>query len=204
VVPLGIDPDPFSKATPLLEAQEIPTLLFMGRLRYYKGLDYLLEALTEVKARLIVGGNGPMRTVWERKSRELKLTNRVVFLGDVSNDDLPRLYASADIFVLPATMRSEAFGTVLLEAMAAGLPCVTTELGTGTSYVVQDGITGLIVPPKDSKALSEALNRFIDKEELRKRFGNEGKRRVRENFTLNQMVTRIENIYQNVLQNERI
>jgi rhamnosyl/mannosyltransferase len=204
VVPLGIDPDPFTNATPLLESSDLPTILFIGRLRYYKGLEYLLEALKEIKARLIVGGNGPMRSVWERKMRELGLSNRVIFLGDIGKDDLPRLYASADIFVLPATMRSEAFGTVLLEAMAAGLPCVTTELGTGTSYVVQDGINGLIVPPKNSQALSGAINYLIANEEIRIGYGSAGKQRVRQNFTLNQMVTRVEEIYQIVLQTERI
>ncbi|HLF90868.1 MAG TPA: glycosyltransferase, partial [Anaerolineales bacterium] len=142
VVPLCVDPEPFASATPLVPPTGVPTLVFIGRHRYYKGLDTLIRAMPNLvtqqglRPRLLVGGDGPMREAWERLAGELGVSDRVQFLGEVSDDDLPRFFASGDVFVLPANSRAEAFGKVLLEAMATGLPCVTTELGTGTSFVV--------------------------------------------------------------------
>lgn len=86
-------------------------------------------------------------------AEKLRVRDRVHFIGDVSDADLLRLYASADIFVLPASSRTEAFGMVLLEAMASGLACVTTEVGSGTSFVVRAGETGFGVPVRDRVAL---------------------------------------------------
>jgi rhamnosyl/mannosyltransferase len=199
VVPLGIDPKPFFSAEPLIKLDDIPILLFIGRLRYYKGLDILLDALREIDAKLYVGGDGPMLPIWQRKTRELNLTEKVTYLGNISDEDLPRLYASADIFVLPANMRAEAFGTVLLEAMAAGLPCVTTELNTGTSYVVQDGISGYVITPNDPGKLIEAINKLIDNKSLRKEMGVAGRNRVIREFTLDHLLHRVNEVYSSIL-----
>jgi len=83
-----------------------------------------------------------------------------VFAGDVPESDLPDYYRRADLFVLAANARAEAFGTVLLEAMASGLPCIATELGTGTSWVVQQERTGLVIPPGDVAAMVRAMDRL--------------------------------------------
>ncbi|MBI3241685.1 MAG: glycosyltransferase [Chloroflexi bacterium] len=196
VLPLGIDVERF--ATPPRTRRERPTLLFVGRHRYYKGLSDLLKVMPEIDADLIVAGDGPMRPGWERLAGELALGEKVRFLGTVPDEALAALYRSADIFVLPASARSEAFGIVLLEAMAAGLPCVTTELGTGTSYVVQDGVTGLVVPARTPPALAEALNRLLADEALRARMGEAGQARARREFRQETMVERVEAVYQSV------
>ena len=193
VLPLGIDVERF--AAPPRTDRERPTLLFVGRHRYYKGLSDLLKAMPEIDAQLIVAGDGPMRPGWERLAGELMLGEKVRFLGTVPDAELAALYRSADIFVLPASARSEAFGIVLLEAMAAGLPCVTTELGTGTSYVVQDGVTGLVVPARTPPALAEGLNRLLADEALRARMGEAGQARARREFRQETMVERIEAVY---------
>jgi rhamnosyl/mannosyltransferase len=193
ILPLGIDVERF--ATPPRTRRERPTLLFVGRHRYYKGLSDLLKAMPEINADLIVAGDGPMRPGWERLAGELMLGEKVRFLGTVPDEELAALYRSADIFVLPASARSEAFGIVLLEAMAAGLPCVTTELGTGTSYVVQDGVTGLVVPARTPPALAEALNRLLADEALRARMGEAGQARARREFRQETMVERVEAVY---------
>ncbi len=193
VLPLGIDVERF--AAPPRTRRERPTLLFVGRHRYYKGLSDLLKAMPEINADLIVAGDGPMRPGWERLAGELMLGEKVRFLGTVPDDELATLYRSADIFVLPASARSEAFGIVLLEAMAAGLPCVTTELGTGTSYVVQDGVSGLVVPVRTPPALAEALNRLLADEALRARMGEAGQARARREFRQETMVERVEAVY---------
>jgi rhamnosyl/mannosyltransferase len=152
-----------------------------------------------LNARLLVGGSGPERARWESLSAELGLTGRVQFLGDVSDADLPRFFASGDIFVLPANSRAEAFGKVLLEAMATGLPCVTTELSTGTSFVVQDGQTGFVVPPLDPAALGVALRRLLDDAGLRKKMGAAGRARVLAEFTPEKLLERTQKIYREVI-----
>lgn len=199
VVPLGIDPTPFQDVVPHTIDLPKPRLLFVGKHRYYKGLDVLLRAITSLDASLLIVGDGPMRRTWERLSRDLGVSPRVRFLGEVPDEDLPGWYAAADVLVLPATMRSEAFGTVLLEAMAAGLPCVTTELGTGTSFVVQHGKTGFVVPPADVQALAQALSRLLTEAGLRYRMGQAGRDRVMEFFTLDRLVERLEQVYHSII-----
>ncbi len=139
VVPLAVDAGRFRNSadtSDLLPPSAAPTLLFLGRHRHYKGVDGLIRVLPKLEARLLIGGSGPMTRDWQAQAKKIGVAKRVWFLGDIPDADLPGLYASADIFVLPANSRAEAFGMVLLEAMASGLPCVTTEVGSGTSFVV--------------------------------------------------------------------
>lgn len=201
VVPLSVESRFFQESKALVPKEDKLTLLFVGRHRYYKGLDDLIHALKFFEARLLVAGDGPMRTTWMALADELKLRERVHFLGTVDDEALPALYASADIFVLPANSRAEAFGKVLLEAMAAGLPCITTELGTGTSFVVQHGITGYVVPPKEPSALAGALNMLAADADLRREMGIRGQKRARNYFTTTRMVTNMEKVYRDVLSN---
>ncbi len=177
----------------------LPILLFVGRLRYYKGLDTLISALPRIRARLVVAGSGPMRAEWEELATQLRVADRVTWLGDVPDDDLPAIYHLADLFVLPASHPSEAFGLVQVEAMAAGLPVVCTELGTGTTYVNRDGETGLVVPPREPAALADAVNRLLGDAGLRRELGDGARVRARE-FDLETMVDRTLGVYTQVLQ----
>jgi len=176
-----------------------PLLLFVGRLRYYKGLDVLLRALPSVSARLLVVGTGPMAESWQALADATGVAERVAWLGDVPDSDLPSLYHLADLLVLPASQPSEAFGLVQVEAMAAGLPVVCTELGTGTSYVNQDGVTGLVVAPRDSDVMAAALNGLLADAERRERMGRAARARAEEEFALDRMVERILGLYQEIL-----
>ncbi len=204
VVPLSVDFERFQGAAPLIAPDGRPTLLFMGRHRYYKGLGDLLRALPHIEeARLVVGGDGPMRQTWQQMAEALDISGRVHFLGDVDDHALPGLYASADVFVLPANSRAEAFGKVLLEAMAAGLPCITTELGTGTSYIVQHEITGLVVLPGRPTEIAAALRRLLYDGALRERMAAEGRRRAKEEFTTERMLAAIDGVYHAALEGER-
>lgn len=200
-VPYAVDPIRFNGTHPLIPPADIPTILFMGRHRYYKGVDDLLRAMPGQSARLLIGGDGPERQNWEQLVEELGLNGRVQFLGNISDDDLPRVYASADIFVLPANARSEAFGKVLLEAMASGLPCITTELGTGTSFVVQHGVTGLVVPPKQPEQLAHAITQLTTNADLRRQMGQAGRDRAENEFSTERMVGRVLAIYDEILAN---
>ncbi|MGQ9567569.1 MAG: glycosyltransferase [Anaerolineae bacterium] len=205
VIPLGIEAARFARAdlgaVGTLRARfGGPLLLFVGRLRYYKGLPHLLRALQGLpEARLLVVGDGPMRGTWEAEAQTLGLADRVYFLGEVPEGDLPAYYHACDLFVLPADQRSEAFGAVLLEAMASGRPVVSTDLGTGTSWVNRHGETGWVVPPADSEALRAAIQRLLGDEALRQRLGEEARRWAQE-FDVQVLVDRVLALYEEVLE----
>jgi glycosyltransferase involved in cell wall biosynthesis len=199
VVPLGVDIHRF--APPSQAYQGVPTLLFVGRLRYYKGLDTLIRAMTglpeEVQLRIV--GEGEMESSLRALSAELGLLDRVHFAGEIPDADLPAEYHRASIFVLPANARAEAFGMVLLEAMASGLPCVTTEVGTGTSWVVQDGITGRVVPPQDPAALAAALRALLADPEQLHGMGQAARARAVTEFAQERLVDRVMAVYRSLL-----
>lgn len=198
VIPLGIDTSRFTQ-----RAGRGTGLLFVGRLRYYKRLDTLLRALLYLPdVRLTVVGDGPMRSEWERLSCTLGLDDRVDFVGAVTDAELPRYYTEAALFVLPAGSRAEAFGIVLLEAMATGLPVISTELDTGTSWVNRDGETGRVVPPDDPAAMADVIREMLADETLRLRMGAAAFRRVNDEFTLPSMALRVEEIYTQCLMRE--
>lgn len=201
VVPLGIDPRAFeSIPKKALDKNVGESLLFVGHLRYYKGLEYLFRAMVQVpQAQLTVVGSGPMGKRWRALSLELGIAQRVEFVGEVADEKLPSYFAACDIFVLPSSERSEAFGVVQLEAMAAGKPVVCTELGTGTSFVNLNGETGFVVPARDAGALAAALSRLVDDAALRKKMGAAGRKRVNAEFTLEQMVDRVMGVYEETL-----
>jgi len=197
VVPLGVDEERFRP--PERPFAGPPTLLFAGRLRYYKGLDTLLQALTALpEVQLEIVGDGPQRKEWEALTQQLGLTERVRFHGEVDDAELPGWYQRAHLFVLPANARAEAFGTVLLEAMASGLPCVTTEVGTGTSWVVQDGVCGRVVPPRAPQALAEAIRELLGDPARLTAMGQAARARVESEFTQARMIARVQAVYEAV------
>lgn len=207
VVPYGINRTPFLSAAPE-QSMAIrscygggPLLLFVGVLRYYKGLNYLLEAMLKIPARLLVVGDGPMGDSLRAQASALRLGDKVTFAGRVADADLPAYYRAADVFVLPASERSEAYGLVQLEAMSSGLPVVCTELGTGTSYVNLHGESGLVVPPKDPEALARAINTLLTNDTLRRRLG-EGALARSALFTVERMLAGITEVYAQVLKSK--
>jgi glycosyltransferase involved in cell wall biosynthesis len=174
-------------------------VLAVGKLRHYKGIDVLIAAMTQVAAHLIVVGKGPMGPIWQRQAADPTVAGRITFLGEVSEAELVALYHTADIFVLPSTNRAETWGTVQIEAMACGLPVICTELGTGTSYVNQDGITGIVVPARDPTALANAIRRLVEDPALRQQFGEGGRQRAHDELSKEVMVQRMITFYQRVL-----
>jgi glycosyltransferase involved in cell wall biosynthesis len=173
-----------------------PLLLFVGRLRYYKGLDWLIRALPQINARLVVVGIGPMEAEWRTLAQETGVAGQIAWLGETPDADLPALYHLADLFVLPASQPSEAFGLVQVEAMAAGVPSVCTELGTGTSYVNQDGVTGRVVTPRNSDALAAAINELLADPARRAAMSTAARARVADEFDLDVMVKRVLALYE--------
>lgn len=200
VIPLGIDPAPFLnfdsvRVGEIRKTYRSPLLLFVGKLRYYKGLHYLLEAMREIDARLLVAGTGPMEAEWKRIAAGPGIAGKVTFLGEVEDDELPPLYHACDVFVLPASERSEAFGLVQVEAMMCGKPVVSTELGTGTSFVNMHDETGFVVPARDAKSLGETVRKLLTDKELRLKMGEAARARALQEFTLTAMADRTIGLY---------
>jgi rhamnosyl/mannosyltransferase len=130
---------------------------------------------------------------------ELNLRSRVTFVTGVTRDDLIAYYHAADVFVLPSTEITEAFGVVQVEAMAAGVPVVSTNLPTGVPWVNQDGLTGLVTPPGEAGALAEAIRRLLADPALRRRMGEAGRARAWEQFSRNRMVRQFKALIEEVV-----
>jgi len=210
VVPLGVDAAPLLEldrsrpaAVALRERFGDPYLLFVGRLRHYKGLHVLLDAMPRIEAPLVIVGNGPMDRSLRAQAVRLGLGDRVHFAGPVSDEILHDHLAAAGIGLLPSSTPTEAFGLAMVEYMAAGLPVICTELGTGTSIVNQHGETGLVVHANDPDALAEAVNRLLADRALRERMGRAGRVRVRERFTTEAMMRGMDLLYEEAVRGDR-
>lgn len=178
-------------------------LLYSGRLngrREQKGIDILLKSLPLVLRQhdvvLSIVGTGSRLDRYKALAGELNLNNRVRFCGFVEHDHMPSQYAGADLFVLPS--RRESFGLVLAEAMACGLPVVSTTVGA-IPEVVEDGVTGLLVPPDDPRALADAINTLLSDPQRRKAMGIAGGERVEKYFTWDKVADRVLEGYHKIL-----
>jgi glycosyltransferase involved in cell wall biosynthesis len=205
VVPLGITPQATPAAADVARVRGRfgeRIILAVGRLVYYKGLDHLVRAMKDVDGTLLVIGDGPLRRSLGELAASCGVPDRVKFLGAV--EDVTVYYHAADVFVLPSCARSEAFGIVQVEAMAAGTPVVNTALDTGVPWVSRDGETGMTVPPADAPALAHALNRVLADPALRNRLGTAARRRAVAEFSEDSMVDRTMELYGRVLRGEAV
>ena len=207
VIPYGIDIEQFNFTDEIKEkAEKIrgeygpKIILFVGRLIYYKGLEYLIQAMKYVDAKVLIIGEGKLQGSLQKLAENLKIEDKVFFIGRVTDDELLAYYYACDIFALPSIEKTEAFGLVQLEAMACGKPIVNTNLPTGVPYVSQNELTGLTVPPKDAEALSSAINSLINDKILRKKYGENGKRRVEKEFTKKIMIEKVFNVYKQLFE----
>jgi glycosyltransferase involved in cell wall biosynthesis len=173
-------------------------LVAVGRLSQQKGFAYLIKALSEVKKKeknfkLLLIGDGEERKNLEKLSKELGLEEEIIFLGKVSHDKLPKCYHAADIFVLPSLY--ESFGIVFLEAMASGLPIISTNIAAIPEVVNKK--VGILVKPKNVQELAEAILALINDEKRRREMGKEGMRLARKfdwSFVSEKMIEELKNI----------
>jgi rhamnosyl/mannosyltransferase len=145
--------------------------LFVGVLRYYKGLDFLVQAAKRVGSQIVILGDGPEGDRLRVASARENLAN-VLFLGALPDVDKFALISLCRGMVFPSHLRSEAFGIALLEAAQQRKPLITCEIGTGTTWINQHEETGLVVPPEDTPALVEAMERLSGDDALCARLGN--------------------------------
>lgn len=208
-LPLGLDPARFA-ATPDILARKAEirsgiaprqTLFaFVGRLVPYKGLDILIRALPDAPdARCLIVGDGRERSALEALASQLKVADRVSFLGDTDETEKIAVLHAADVFVLPSTTTAEAFGIVQVEAQLCGLPIITTALPTGVTEVTQHGTTGIVVPPGDARALAAAMRELGEDAKLRQRLGAAGRARAEANYVFDSMRRRAVEIYTRAL-----
>jgi glycosyltransferase involved in cell wall biosynthesis len=199
VIPFGISPLEDSVNVEKIREQFGNYILFVGRLVSYKGLPFLLEAVQKTKSRLLIIGSGPEESSLKQKCKELDISNQVFFLADVHNDQLRSFYRASDFFVLPSVTNAEAYGMVLLEAMSCGKALISTNLKTGVREVNEDGVTGLVVEPKNANALALAIDKLSKEKELKQKLENGALRKFQEKYSSELMATAYRKIYEQVL-----
>lgn len=194
VIPIGIDPT-YYQVNPEKKAfwqKKLPTsfILFVGVLRYYKGLEYLLEALNGTSISLVIAGKGPLLDELKAQANALQDT-QIIFTesltSSLNDDDLCAIYSLATALVIPASHRSEAYCIALVEGLLFGLPLISTELGTGTSFVNEHNKTGFVVPSRDSTALKNALLTLINNNALLAQMSTASHQRFNDIFTADRM-----------------
>lgn len=205
VIPIGINldwakHDLKNNINIKLYSQNRPIILFVGRLVYYKGLKYLIEAMNFVhNGFLLIIGSGPLEKELKKMIKKYGLESKVRIIPEVDRNTLENFYKQCDLFVLPSIKKSETYGIVQIEAMACKKPVICTEIGTGTTFINQDGITGLVVPPQNSVALAESINKILSDEKFRLFLGENARLRAFNEFNDFKMVERIYKLYQSLL-----
>lgn len=190
----------FSRLREKLELAETDIVLIcIANLFKEKGIDYLLKALPAIlennkDVKLLIAGDGPLRDNLKNSSNELNISGSVKFLGKI--DNVEELLAISKIFVLPSL--GEGLPFVILEAMAAGLPCVATNVG-GIPEMITNSKEGYIVEPCDSKSLASAINKILANNETAKKMSNNARARIEEKFNLNIMIKKTLSLYNKVL-----
>ncbi|MCA4822986.1 MAG: glycosyltransferase family 4 protein [Serratia rubidaea] len=203
VIPIGLD-----KATyPIPEQSRLdkwqqkigqPFFLFIGTLRYYKGLHILLEAATGAPYPIVIVGAGPIENELREQAQQLGLKN-VHFLGALPDEDKTALLMLSYGIVFPSHLRSEAFGISLLEGAMYRKPMISSEIGTGTTFINIDNQTGLVIPPSNPSALRKAMDKLWSEPKLAEEFGNKAYERYEAKFTSRQMVGAYAEIYTRLL-----
>jgi glycosyltransferase involved in cell wall biosynthesis len=208
VVPIGVSDAKHycdgSQLPPVLEAQISgrQIVLTVGRLVPYKGFNVLIEAaqhFSESSVVIIVGG-GPLQSELQQAIEHNGVNDRVILAGRLSDALLHKLFERATLYCLPSISRAEAFGVVLLEAMAYGLPIVASDIsGSGVPWVNQHGLSGFNVPVGNPKALANSCNQILTSEELRRTLSQGARERFRAEFTEEASVKRMLAVYDHLL-----
>jgi rhamnosyl/mannosyltransferase len=200
VITYGLDKDIY----PEPEAQRLQRwrdelgerfFLFVGVLRYYKGLHILLDAVANSDYPVVIVGAGPIEHELKEHAARLGLTH-VKFVGALDDLDKVALLTLCYAVAFPSHLRSEAFGISLLEGAMYGKPMISSEIGTGTTYINIDQETGLVVPPSDPQAFGDAMRTLWDNPDMARAMGQRAAARYQELFTASQMAASYRDLYQ--------
>jgi rhamnosyl/mannosyltransferase len=176
--------------------------LFIGVLRYYKGLHILLDAMANVDYPVVIVGAGPIEQELKAHAERLGLTH-VMFVGALEEEDKIALLQLCYAMVFPSHLRSEAFGISLLEGAMFGKPMISSEIGTGTTYINIDNDTGLVVPPSDPQAFGNAMRTLWDNPQLAADMGRRAETRYWELFTAEKMAASYAQLYRELTERPR-
>jgi O-antigen biosynthesis rhamnosyltransferase len=203
VIPIGLDrstyPEPSAEAIERWRRRFGDRFfLFVGALRYYKGLHILLDAIHGTEFPVVIVGSGPVEQELREHAARLNLTN-VHFVGLLSDEDKVALIRLCFAFVFPSHLRSEAFGVSLLEGAMYGKPLISSEIGTGTTFVNVHGETGIVVPPDDPDAIRRAMIFLVENPADARRMGENAERRYERLFRAEQMVSQHIDLYRRLL-----
>ena len=204
VVPLGVEeagyPQPGAeRLSRWRERVGEGFFFFIGALRYYKGLEFLIEAARKTGLPVVIAGSGGIEQELKKKAEGLA---NVHWVGRVDEDDKAALFQLSGVLAFPSHLRSEAFGISLIEACMYGKPMISAEIGTGTTFVNQADETGLVVPPADGDALASAMQTLAENSQLRERLGQNARLRFEELFTARRMADSYQRLYQALLSGE--
>jgi glycosyltransferase involved in cell wall biosynthesis len=199
VIPLGLSKEAYATPSEGALASWKAILgtdffLFVGVLRYYKGVQYLIEAAQYTDAHIVIAGRGPEEAHYKTLTQKLGVEN-ITFLGYISDEDKYALLTLCKVVIAPAHVRSEAFCLSLLEGLIYNKPCISTEIGTGTSFVNQHDKTGIVVPPADPRALAVAINILKTNGAYYKELQNNIEAHYTRCFTVEKMVEEYIHIY---------
>lgn len=203
IIPIGLNKEGYPSLKPgvyeRLKAQVGEDFfLFVGVLRYYKGLHILLDAIKDTALQVVIAGKGPVEHDLHQQAEQLGLTN-VHFLGRVDDDEKIALIELSRAMVFPSHLRSEAFGVTLLEGAMYAKPLISTEIGTGTSYVNEHEVTGYTVEPNDPQSLRDAMIKLHQDPVLAETMGQAAYDRYESLFTGHVMGERYVRLYRSVL-----
>ena len=203
IVPIGLNESSYPATDPDIEKSIDETygsnyFLFVGVLRYYKGLHILLDAIRGANFNVVIVGSGPTETELRDQARSANLKN-VNFAGYVDEKNKVALFKKATGVVFPSYLRSEAFGVTLLEGAMYERPLISTEVGSGTSHVNIHGETGYVVTPGSAQELREAMDRLNDAPDIARLFGKRARQRYERLFTGELMGARYAQIYRQLL-----
>ncbi|MHB0776533.1 glycosyltransferase [Halomonas sp. WWR20] len=206
VVPIGIGS--LAPAVDMEKVKEVKdaylnerVVFSLGRHIYYKGFEDLIAAASQVEnAIFLIGGEGPDTAKYHKIIQEMELDDKVKLIGRVAEEELPSLYAAADVFCLPSKEKSEAFGVVQLEAMSVGTPVVSTNIqGSGVPWVNKHDESGIVCEPGRPEELARAITYLLDNPQERARLGAGAKQRFEEVFERQKMVAEVDKIYRSLL-----
>ncbi len=199
VIPIGLDKSTYPDVDPerlefWREKVGAKFFLFVGLIRYYKGLHILLEAARGTDYPIVIVGAGPIETELKAQAAQLGLSN-IHFLGFQSDEDKVALLTLSYAVVFPSHLRSEAFGVSLLEGAMYGKPMISSEIGTGTTYINIADETGLVVPPSDPLALRQAMTFMWEHPKQSAYMGQQAELRYKKYFTADRMVKSYVDLY---------
>ncbi len=174
----------------------------LGRMTYYKGFEVLIEAARQLPddCAVIIGGHGELLDEYRHRVARAGLGGKVQLPGHIPDDELASYFEACDVFCMPSTLRAEAYGVAMVEAMAVGRPVVASDItGSGVPWVNQHGRTGLNVPVNDAGALADALRSLLSDDTLRHALGQGARRRYEEEFSAARMTARVLDLYRSLL-----